>query len=109
MTTISHRVYKGQRNSIQIQLLSDDEPLTDPADIERVEICVGGITLNTEESSHVEYDSSEGVVTMRLGLDENIQALPSRVYRVGITAYEADQSAGLAFSGLVITLKDWCD
>jgi hypothetical protein len=108
MTTISHRVYKGQRNAIQIQLLSDDEPLTDPEDIDHVEICVGGVEIESD-SPHVEYDSGEGVVTMRLGLINEIQALPNRVYRVGITAYEVGQIAGLAFSGLVITLRDWCE
>lgn len=109
MTTISHPVYKGQRNAIQIQLLSDDEPLTDPADIERVEICISGVHVNTEDSSHIQYDSGEGVVTMRLGMVAEIQALPNRVYRVGITAYEIGESSGLAFAGLVVTLKDWCE
>lgn len=105
---ISHTVYRNRSNTISVQLQSDDAPLIDPASFEKVEVCVGGVTIDSVDSLHVDYDAIEGVVTMRLGMIDEINELRTKSYPVAITAIPIGGGDGVAFPGLRVSIKDWC-
>jgi hypothetical protein len=69
---------------------------------------VAGITIDSLTSVDVDYDATEGVLTMRLGLIDDINELRTKSYPVSITAYPFGSTDGIAFPGLRISIKDWC-
>lgn len=101
-------VFRNRSNTIRVQLQSAEEPLVDPAAIERVEVCVGGVTVDSLDSLHVDYDAIEGILTMRLGMIDEINELRTKSYPVAITAYPIGSDEGIAFPGLRVSIKDWC-
>src|SRR5688572_20410909 len=111
---ISHTVFRGRNNEIVLQLLNEDEPLAAPNTIDRVEITFKARTVPVitafsldSDSDFIDYDDSDGRVTMMLGRETDIIALADGVYEGDVIAYGTDNVQGIAFGSFLIYLTDW--
>ncbi len=111
---ISHTVYRGRNNENVLQLLNEDEALSAPDAIDRIEITFEARTLPDvaavsveNDSDFIEYSESDGTVTMRLGRIESINALADGVYEGEVIAYGPDNVQGIVFGSFLIYLTGW--